>query len=303
MSTLKRRVRAFAGAGIVACGAFFARSPAAQEPPTAPDAAIDPVVQAVIDSHVEGPVSVALRDEARLDLAADMVFVPRPAADGLMNMWGNTVDEAFVGLVLPTDDAPWFVTIDYVESGHIADGEAREWDTDELLESLRAGTREGNDWRASQGFAPIEVTGWIEQPQYDEAQRHLVWSAGVREIGAPSSDQDSVNYNTYVLGREGYLSMNLVTSRADIDSEKAIARGLLQATRFNPGRGYDDFDPGSDRVAAYGLAALVGGIAAKKLGLLAVAAAFLVKAWKLVILGLIGAGAVVRRLFRPKTAA
>jgi uncharacterized membrane-anchored protein len=38
-----------------------------------------------------------------------------------------------------------------------------------------------------------------------------VWSVAARAKD-PQGRGDGVNYNTYVLGREGYFSMNLVTS-------------------------------------------------------------------------------------------
>ena len=151
-------------------------------------------------------------------------------------------------------------------------------------------------------FPPIEVTGWIQQPEYDSARHQLVWSAGVRNVGAPESEDQGVNYNTYVLGREGYLSLNLVTSESSISSERTYVRQLLDATRFNDGRAYGDFDSNTDRVAAYGLAALVGGVAAKKLGLLAVAAAFLVKGWKLLLIGGIALAAAGRKFLGRKDA-
>ena len=48
----------------------------------------------------------------------------------------------------------------------------------------------------------------------------------------------------------------------------------MAAVKFNDGKRYTDFDSSTDKVAAYGLAALVAGVAAKKLGLLAIAGAF-----------------------------
>ena len=49
-----------------------------------------------------------------------------------------------------------------------------------------------------------------------------------------------------------------------------------------------------------GLAALVGGLAAKKLGLLALAGALLAKFGKLIAVGVIGAGALFKGLWRKK---
>ena len=53
-------------------------------------------------------------------------------------------------------------------------------------------------------------------------------------------------------------------------------------------------------MAEYGLAALVGGIAAKKLGLLALAGALLAKFGKLIIFGAVAAGALFKSLWRKK---
>ena len=263
----------------------------------------DRLSQLIADSAVEGPANIALRNEASVDILEDTIFIPRPAADQLMNAMGNTVGPEFIGLVAPTSESQnWFVTIDYIDSGHIADDDARDWDVDELFSSLQQGTRDANRWREQQGFPPIEVTGWIQQPEYDSARHQLVWSAGVQNIGAPETEEQGVNYNTYVLGREGYLSLNLVTSESSISSEKNYVRELLDATRFNDGRAYNDFDSNSDRVAAYGLAALVGGVAAKKLGLLAVAAAFIVKGWKLLLIGGIALAAAGRKFLGRKDA-
>ena len=63
------------------------------------------------------------------------------------------------------------------------------------------------------------------------------------------------------------------------------AQELLSAVTFNDGKRYTDFDASTDKVAAYGLAALVAGVAAKKLGLLAVAGAFILKFAKVFALG------------------
>jgi uncharacterized membrane-anchored protein len=56
-------------------------------------------------------------------------------------------------------------------------------------------------------------------------------------------------------------------------------------------------------VAEYGLAALVGGVAAKKLGLLAALGVFLLKFWKLLLIGLVAIGALISKLAGRKKAA
>src|SRR5262249_34321253 len=136
--------------------------------------------------------------------------------------------------------------------------------------------------------AEIEVVGWVEAPAYDAGTHRLVWSLESRQKNEPAGAQRGVNYNTYALGREGYISMNLVTGMATIQQEKPVAHQLLAALEYNEGKRYGDFNSATDHVAEFGLAALIGGIAAKKLGLLALIAAFAVKFWKLAVLAFFG---------------
>lgn len=253
---------------------------------------------AVNESQIVGPARVALRDQATLNLPEGLIWVPEPAAAQLMESMGNVVGEEFLGIIWSDDDADnWFVSVDYTPSGYIEDDDAREWDIAELLESLRAGTDAGNEFREQQGFAPIEVTGWVEEPRYDGTRHHLVWSAGIKEKGVAATPDDGVNFNTYVLGRQGYVAMNLVTSAAQVQAQKPIVGRLLDSTTFNEGQRYADFDPATDEIAGYGLAALVGGAAAKKLGLLGVIAAFLAKSWKLLAVGGVAVAAAAGRFF------
>jgi uncharacterized membrane-anchored protein len=264
------------------------------------DAPLDPeeaaLAAAVNDTRVLGPASIALADQATLRLPEGLIWVPEPAAARLMGSMGNVVGDEFLGIIWSDrDDENWFVTVDYTRSGYIEDDDAREWDIAELLASLRAGTDAGNQFREQQGFAPIEVTGWVEEPRYDPARHHLVWSAGIKEKGVAATPDDGVNFNTYVLGRQGYIAMNLVTSAAQVQAQKPIVGRLLDGTAFNTGQRYADFDPATDEVAGYGLAALIGGAAARKLGLLGVIAAFLAKSWKLVAVGAVAVAAAAGR--------
>jgi uncharacterized membrane-anchored protein len=147
----------------------------------------------------------------------------------------------------------------------------------------------------------IEVIGWVQPPTYDAAARRLVWALSSRPKGAAENANAGINYNTYALGREGYISLNLVTALKSIERDKPVAHELLAALNFNEGKRYADFNPSTDKVAEYGLAALVAGVAAKKLGLFAAAGVFLLKFWKIGLLALVGLGALLPRLFRRKS--
>jgi uncharacterized membrane-anchored protein len=271
----------------------IARAQDAQQPED-PGAA---VWQAASEAMIHGPQTIELRDQAEIALPEGYGFVPAQEGAAVMNVLGNQTGENFIGLIFPHSEAAWFVTMDFEPAGYIKDDDAKEWDADELLESLKEGTKAANEHRKEIGVTPIEVTRWVEKPVYDVTAHRLVWSAEAKEMGV--ADQDpTINYNTYVLGRQGYISLNLITSASTIEAEKAVAHQLLSAVSFNGGKRYEDFDASTDKVAAYGLAALVGGVAAKKLGLLAMIGVFLAKFGKLLVVGGIALGAGAMKLLK-----
>ena len=246
-----------------------------------------------------GPAEVKLIDQAVLALPAGFQFIPQPEAGRILRANGSGGSQETLGLITPAGDGNWWVLLQYIPAGFVKDEDAKDWKADELLTSIKEGTEAGNEQRVERGFEPLEVTGWIEKPAYFEQSRQLIWSALVRHKGRDDKD-GSVNYNTYALGRDGYFSLNLITSEASIASDKANARTLLAAINYLPGKAYADFNASTDRLAEYGLAALIGGVAAKKLGLLALGAAFVLKFAKIIGLAVIGLGAGFARFFRRK---
>jgi uncharacterized membrane-anchored protein len=295
-------IRAAAAAAAVFIASF---APASLAQDTQPEAGADAgkaVWDAAIAAMVRGPNSVQLKDQAQLALPAGYGFVPPREGAAVMDMLGNQTDERFIGLIFPqADDASWFVTVDYEPSGYIKDDDAKDWDADELLQSLKDGTEASNEHRREIGVTEIQVTRWVEQPAYDSQTHRLVWSAEAREKGGQDSDP-VVNYNTYVLGREGYVSLNLITSSSTVEADKPAAHELLTAVDFHDGKRYGDFNSSTDKVAAYGLAALIGGIAAKKLGLLAAIGIFVAKFAKVIIIGAAAAGGAVMKFLKGRSA-
>lgn len=69
---------------------------------------------------------------------------------------------------------------------------------------------------------------------------------------------------------------------------------------FNDGNRYADFDPKVDKVAAYGIAALVAGGIAAKLGLFKLLWVFLLAAKKFVIIGFAAAATWLKKIFGRK---
>jgi uncharacterized membrane-anchored protein len=281
---------ALAAGGVQAQDAASAASPASVADERA---AIGREVDRV---KVVGPAEVVLKDQARLALPAERLWIPQPVAGRIMQAMGNHADARLLGLVYPMGEADqWIVVAEYEAAGYVKDDDARDWNADDLLKSLKDGTAAANEERRAHGIPAIEVTGWAERPAYDAATHRLVWAATAAEVGAQGGST-IVNYNTYALGREGFISLNLLTDSTHLDADKAQARDLLGRLEFVGGKRYADFDSKTDHIAEYGLAALVAGIAAKKLGLLAIIGIALVKFWKIGLVAVVGGGALWPRL-------
>ncbi len=289
---------------LVFTGAAMAQGGSSGDKPQNPrEAELIAAISAAEAGSKLGPNAIALLEQGQLRLPAGYMFIPAAEAGRLMRALGNNSGPNLLGMVLFAQDGlNWFSILTYNDVGYIKDDDAKDWNADELLSQLREGTDSGNEQRIARGFPPIEVAGWIEKPAYAADTHRLVWSALVRDKGAGADAGASINYNTYALGREGYMQLNLVTSRERIESDKPHARTLLAALDYNVGKRYEDFQPSTDKVAGYGLAALVAGAAAKKLGFFAAMIAILLKSWKIAALGLFGVFALVGKLFgRNKT--
>ncbi len=248
-----------------------------------------------------GPQDISLGNQATLKLPLDRIFVPQPQAAKLMHAMGNPGDDpGLQGLIFPAGEAPWFATLRFESSGYVKDDDAKDWNADDLLKGYQEGTEAANAERAKMGVGELEVLGWAEKPAYNQSAHRLVWAMSTRSKGAPASEAQGVNYNTYALGREGYFSLNLITSLDRLPAHKPVSAELLSALQFADGKRYADFNASSDKVAEYGLAALVVGVAAKKLGLFAMVAVFLAKFAKIGFLAAAGIGSLVLGRFRKK---
>ena len=261
----------------------------------AQDADFENKAKALLAQAEPGPKTIDLGAQASMQLPAGMAFLPKQPADKLMQMVGNGTDPNRYGIIIPTsEEDDWMADLSYIDSGYIKDDDAKNWDVDALLKNIKEGTKEQNKERAERGIPPLEVGGWVEKPHYDAATRHLIYSVDAKTVGEATP---SVNYNTYALGRYGYISLNFVADLDTIERYKPTAQQLLAAIEYRAGQRYADFNPTTDKIAEYGIAALVGGLAAKKLGLLAVIAAFAVKFSKLLIVGAVGGIYGVKKLF------
>lgn len=216
----------------------------------------------------------------------------------LEDFWGNPPDETVLGMLVPQSDDlgsehSWAVVLTWSADGHVSDSDAAEIDYAELLADLQEETRDSNDELSEAGYPTVQLHGWAQPPSYDAVDKRLHWA---KELEFEGHDGRTLNYDIRVLGREGYLSLNAIADMRDLDRVNAGMGEVLGMARFNEGHRYADFNGSTDRTAAYGLAALVGGGMAAKTGLLAKLGLLLAKFWKLALIGVLGLGALGRKL-------
>ena len=237
-----------------------------------------------------GPRTMPIGGElAEIDVDDGYSFLDAEGTKQLMEMMQNPVSGTELATVAPaTADQSWFVVFEFDASGYVPDAEKDDLDPDAILESLRQGTEAANEERRRRGWETLSIVGWQEPPHYDERTNHLSWAV----IGESQSGRN-VNRIVKLLGRRGVMTATLVSSPEELSFATMATGALLSGYRFQPGNTYAEYVPGSDKLAAYGLTALVvggTGAALVKSGLLA-------RFWKPIAAVLAALGAALKGLF------
>jgi uncharacterized membrane-anchored protein len=243
-----------------------------------------------------GPAEATMQNIATVNVPAGFFFLDGDQTRALMRSYGEPVSGQELGMMAPTN-ADWSVFFDHAEVGYVRDDDKDDLDADKLLEAIRAGNEQGNQERRRNGVPLLNLIGWELEPRYDETTHNLEWA-----IRFESQGQPILNYNTRLLGRKGYMSVILVVAPEELDGTLPAFQELLTGYRYQTGESYAEYRPG-DKVAKYGLAALVVGgaaVGAAKMGLLGGLVVFLKKGWKLLVLALAAVGAFLRKLFLKK---
>ncbi len=220
----------------------------------------------------------------------------------LEKLWGNPPGDKSLGMLVPsevdlTSRDSWAVVISYVEDGYVKDGDAAKINYNDLLKDMQKGTLEASKERVKEGYPAIELVGWAAPPRYDAGAKKLYWA---KKLKFGDSDAQTLNYDIRVLGRRGVLSLNCVASMDQLPEIERQTPQILSMVNFSQGHRYADFAPSTDKVAAYGIGALVlGGIAAKA-GLFKVILVALLAAKKFVIIGAVALFSFFKKLFGKK---
>lgn len=141
-------------------------------------------------------------------------------------------------------------TFTFEEDGYVEDDDAASLDFDDLLAEMREGVGEENEARGEAGYEAIALIGWAEPPHYDPATHKLYWAKELEFGGDPAH---TLNYNCPRARPAGVLVLNAVAAMDQLATVQADMTDALAVVDFNEGHRYTDYQPGTDKLAAYGI--------------------------------------------------
>ena len=238
-----------------------------------------------------GPGEGAIGARAKIRIPEGYAFLDDKSTRRFLELMGNPPRDNHY-MISPAN-LDWFAVFSFDPIGYVKDDE--KIDADALLETLKKGDGPGNEERKRLGMEPILTDGWHVPPHYDGGTKRLEWGMRLRD----QKGGLHVNYTSRLLGRSGVMSAVLVSSPQSLDQDMKEFNRALDGFDFVAGEKYAEFKSG-DRIAEYGLAALVVGgaaAAAAKAGLFKSLGKFL---WVIIGGGLMGGWALLKKLFGRK---
>jgi uncharacterized membrane-anchored protein len=200
------------------------------------------------------PAIGSIGSVAQISLTRDLRFLDANATSRFLELNGNPPRTNQYALA--PRSLGWFAIFAFDGSGYVRDDE--KLDADELLRTLRSQNESSISERKRLNLPILKLVGWAVPPHYDIETRHLEWGTRLlSEDGEPI-----VNYTIKLLGRSGVMNAILVSDPESLDADIREFKTGLKNFDYVSGERYSEYRQG-DKVAEYGLAALiVGGAAA-----------------------------------------
>lgn len=247
----------------------------------------------------DGEIAVP-QAQARFRLGSGFRYLDKADARRVLEeFWGNPPDDTVLGMVVPgsaplDSERSWAVVVTFSDEGYVSDEDAAQTDYAELLQQMKDAGKDENAARREAGYGTVELVGWAVPPRYDAATKKLYWA---KELAFEGNDQHTLNYDVRVLGRRGFLSLNAVANMSELGAVQSGMQQLLPTAEFDAGARYADYDASTDKVAGYGIAALIGGGIAAKTGLFAKLGALLLAGKKFIVFIVMGLFAFLGKVF------
>lgn len=238
----------------------------------------------------KGPHTGDLGDQATVAVPEGSYFLDASATRAFLQATENVPSGRELGAVVHVidEDHSWFALFSFVDDGYVDDSDKDKIDADALMKNMKAGTEQDNEERKKRGWAAFNLEGWHKAPYYDATTHNLTWA--IR--GASPGEAATINHSVRLLGRRGVMSVALVSGQDGIDAATHDFNQLLTGFDYKAGQKYAEFRSG-DKMAGYGLAALIGGGAAAA----AVKTGVFSKAWKAIVALVVAAVAGLKKLF------
>lgn len=244
---------------------------------------------------VQAPGKGEIAGKATIGLDGGFGFLGAADTNKFMQLTGNLPRRD--SYTIASAEEGWFAVFDFVDDGYVKDNETI--DAKALMEVLKENNKRGEEERKARGLSSLVLDGWFIAPRYDTENKRLEWAT---LLHSPDGQQ-TVNYSTKLLGRSGHTSVILVSDPKTMESDIRAFKTALASFEYVPGERYSEWKEG-DKVAAYGLGALVLGgaaAAATKKGFWAVIAGALGAFWKVIVGVALAALAGIGSLFKKKS--
>lgn len=202
----------------------------------------------------QGPVTGELANISILTLPEGYAFTGPEGAKEFLAYNGNIVSDVEIGAVVASNG--WWAVFQFEDIGYVKDDE--KLDSDQILKTKRENLKQGNEQRRAQQLDELEIVGWYKEPFYNDQTQNLEWCTELRVCGETNT---FVNYNINILGRYGVTEIILVADIDQLDTAIPELASLLGSYEYNDGKKYTEYRQG-DKIAKYGLTALVAGGAA-----------------------------------------
>lgn len=242
---------------------------------------------------------------ATLNLPESFRYIGPEGSKRLLTAWGNPpgAAEGVLGMLIPAGLSPlteegWGIIITFDGDGYVNDDDAATIDYAKMLKEMQEGEAANNEARKKEGFQSVHLVGWAEPPSYDRAAHKMYWA---KELAFEGSEHHTLNYNIRILGRAGVLVLNAVSSMEQLPAIRNETQAVLAAVEFNDGHRYTDYLPGKDKAATYGIAGLIAGAAAAKVGLFKMLWVGILAFKKFIIVGLVALGGILKRLWTTRS--
>jgi uncharacterized membrane-anchored protein len=214
-------------------------------------------------NQIPGPRELDLDGVAVLNLPLGYSFMSTQDARALMNLMNNPIDEGMLGMVVATNDLQmdWFMVLSHTPVGFISDKSAK-FNADHLLATIRDTLAQQIALLATEEQKKYHVdrVNWILPPRYDKVTRRLEWVLDAAVSAVPESDPSGrgLNFQQIKLYRGGFISMNLATTEANLQSAISNGVAISRELSFVEGKRYEQYQSG-DPLANLDISMLVAG--------------------------------------------